>query len=241
MGIFVFLFLLSLVCLVVGLIRPTVFSKLFGASVEKRRVGLIFGISTFALFVLVAITAPPVQEPSKPDASVQAGSQPASDQEARKNEAADSPATIVAKEEAQVTSMQTKVEQAIQGIGDFEVSVWDKNSEIATDGSQPPFEIIVNAKAGDGADCFGAKNRLFEIMKRLYSDQEIESDIARVIFTQPGQIRASLGRDDAKTLSWNDLGPSNFWKVFLQFKDYEDENGELASRTWGKSINPECK
>jgi len=35
-------------------------------------------------------------------------------------------------------------------------------------------------------------------------------------------------------------GPTNFWKVMMQYKPYEDETGALDKRTWGKAIANDC-
>ncbi len=53
---FILLFLVSLVCLVVGLIKPTAFSRFIKGELTRKRIGKIFGISAVALFVLVGIT-----------------------------------------------------------------------------------------------------------------------------------------------------------------------------------------
>jgi|SRR3989339_640626 len=55
-NLFVLLFLVSLVCLVVGLIKPTAFSRFIKKELTRKRIGKIFGISTVVLFVLVGIT-----------------------------------------------------------------------------------------------------------------------------------------------------------------------------------------
>ncbi|MFA6486057.1 MAG: Ltp family lipoprotein [Candidatus Magasanikbacteria bacterium] len=56
-NLFGLLFLVSLVCLVVGLIKPTAFSRFIKGELTRKRIGKIFGISAIALFVLVGITA----------------------------------------------------------------------------------------------------------------------------------------------------------------------------------------
>lgn len=55
-NLFLLLFLASFICLVVGLIKPTIFSRLVKGEITRKRIGLIFGITTFAFFVLFGIT-----------------------------------------------------------------------------------------------------------------------------------------------------------------------------------------
>src|SRR5882724_5332930 len=52
------LFLVSLVCLVVGLIKPTLFKRFLKENVTRKKVGMIFGISTFVLFIAIGVVNP---------------------------------------------------------------------------------------------------------------------------------------------------------------------------------------
>ncbi len=56
-GLFIFLFLASLACLIVGLIKPSVFGR-FMSGVSRKKIALIFGSASFALFILIGVTAP---------------------------------------------------------------------------------------------------------------------------------------------------------------------------------------
>lgn len=58
-GLFAFLFLISLIILVVGLISPSLFKKFLGERATRKGVGTIFGIATLVFFVLVGLTAEP--------------------------------------------------------------------------------------------------------------------------------------------------------------------------------------
>lgn len=53
--IFLLLFLASLTCLIIGLIKPTVFSRLIKGEMTRRKIGLIFGVATLILSVLFSI------------------------------------------------------------------------------------------------------------------------------------------------------------------------------------------
>ncbi len=55
-GLFTFLFLITLACLIVGLIKPSAFGR-FISGVSRKKIALIFGSALFILFVLMGITA----------------------------------------------------------------------------------------------------------------------------------------------------------------------------------------
>ncbi|MFH1946944.1 MAG: Ltp family lipoprotein [Candidatus Magasanikbacteria bacterium] len=56
-NLFGLLFLASFICLIIGLIKPTIFGKFIKGELTKKRVGKIFGISTVAFFILIGVTA----------------------------------------------------------------------------------------------------------------------------------------------------------------------------------------
>ena len=58
-GLFTFLFLISLIILVVGLIFPSLFKKFLGERATRKGVGTIFGIAALVFFVLIGVTAEP--------------------------------------------------------------------------------------------------------------------------------------------------------------------------------------
>ena len=47
-----FLFLISLIILVIGLITPSLFKKFLGERATRKDIGKIFGVATLVLFVL---------------------------------------------------------------------------------------------------------------------------------------------------------------------------------------------
>jgi len=55
-NLFLLLFLASFVCLIIGLIKPTVFSRFIKGEITRKKIGLIFGIATVAFFVIFGIT-----------------------------------------------------------------------------------------------------------------------------------------------------------------------------------------
>lgn len=139
------------------------------------------------------------------------------------------------------TNPVKKIGILVSGVtGKSEVTVWDSKGNIAKEESKPPYEVIVNAGNGDIASCYYAKNVAFEIMKKLYTDETVKDKISRIIFTSWGHLRVSVGSEDGVKTDWNASGPTNFWKVMMQYKSYEDETGSLNQRTWGKSIATDC-
>ena len=57
--IFTLLFLISCICLVVGLIRPRFFGRLFKGKATRKQIGILFGLMIFVSFVLVAASPLP--------------------------------------------------------------------------------------------------------------------------------------------------------------------------------------
>lgn len=57
--IFTLLFLISCVCLVVGLIRPRVFGRLFKGKATRKQIGIVFGLMIFISLVLVGASLAP--------------------------------------------------------------------------------------------------------------------------------------------------------------------------------------
>lgn len=56
-GLFLFLFLVSIVCLIVGFIQPKVFSRFLKDKANRKFVGIVFGITTVLFFVLFGATS----------------------------------------------------------------------------------------------------------------------------------------------------------------------------------------
>ena len=56
-GLFLFLFLVSIICLIIGLIQPKVFTRFFKTKTNRRFVGTVFGISIILFFILFGVTS----------------------------------------------------------------------------------------------------------------------------------------------------------------------------------------
>lgn len=56
-SLFVLLFLLSVICLIAGLIKPSWFNKLFKGNSSRKKVGIVFGIATFVFLSLSGATS----------------------------------------------------------------------------------------------------------------------------------------------------------------------------------------
>lgn len=65
MGIFAFIYLVFLICLIVGLIKPQSFSKLFGLTVTRKKIGLVFGAPALIAFILFEATTPVAHPPEQ--------------------------------------------------------------------------------------------------------------------------------------------------------------------------------
>ncbi len=57
-GLFMFLFLLSIVGLIVGLIKPALFNKLFKGNANRKNTSVAFGAAIVLFFILTGVTSP---------------------------------------------------------------------------------------------------------------------------------------------------------------------------------------
>ena len=55
-NLFLLIFFASIIALVVGLVKPTAFSRFIKGEITRKKIGTIFGIATVASFVLFAVT-----------------------------------------------------------------------------------------------------------------------------------------------------------------------------------------
>ena len=56
-GLFAFLLLLSILSLLIGLIKPSIFNRLFKKEMTRKKVATIFGVASFVLFFVTGLTA----------------------------------------------------------------------------------------------------------------------------------------------------------------------------------------
>ena len=54
-NLFGFLFFLSFICLIIGLIKPAAFSRFIKGEITRKRIAKIFGIATIASFILLSL------------------------------------------------------------------------------------------------------------------------------------------------------------------------------------------
>lgn len=138
------------------------------------------------------------------------------------------------------TEPQARIGAIIKSVGNYEVTLYDSKENLVTAKTLPPYEVIINAGNGKISDCKYAKNVVFDIMKKLYTDSAVKDKISRVRFTSWGHLSVSVGGEDGAKTDWNSSGPTNFWTVIMKYKPYEDETGKLNQRTWGKEIANNC-
>ena len=58
-GYFIFLFLVAFVCLIIGLIKPSVFNRVFRREMNRKKTSLIFGVAFVVFFIIAGVTTPP--------------------------------------------------------------------------------------------------------------------------------------------------------------------------------------
>ena len=82
-GYFIFLFIVSLICLVIGLIDPHFFNKVFKREVNRKFSSLVFGIAFVAFFIIAMATTPPQSAQTTVPATATAATQ---NQTSKKND-----------------------------------------------------------------------------------------------------------------------------------------------------------
>lgn len=142
---------------------------------------------------------------------------------------ADAPAV-----QAEPPKQETPYERIVSIVGKYdEYPLISNLSDINARNPQPPYEVIVvmeNVKS-----CFSAKDKALNIMRDLYLDPVASSAIVRVKAINNAYLSASLGADDARSVSaetWRGNGPTNFIKALQGGADYDmDDVQEATSRT----------
>ncbi|MCR4278968.1 MAG: Ltp family lipoprotein [bacterium] len=99
-NLFLILFFVSFVALIVGLVKPTAFSRFIKGEITRKKIATIFGIATVASFILFGITTDTSQ-------NNQATQQPATENTEATTEN-DNPAPVVEKTETAPTPAKTE-------------------------------------------------------------------------------------------------------------------------------------
>ena len=71
---FLILFFISFICLIVGLINPSVFARVIKREVTRKKIGLIFGVALLVFFILTGATHKPkenVGQPIQPEETIE--------------------------------------------------------------------------------------------------------------------------------------------------------------------------
>ena len=123
----------------------------------------------------------------------------------------------------------------------FEFSTYDLESNLISEPFTKKYDLIANAKWNSFNTCIESKNSLKNIMKDTYRNNKLNPKPERVLVNINHYLRASLGKNDAINLPWDDAGPSLFFEIVLKYRPYEYTDSPLHSRTWGKLLNSECK
>lgn len=160
-----------------------------------------------------------------------------------KNKPQDSPTitTLITPKSMKITEYINNL--IVEKYPNFEVIIWNENSEIASEG-QIPYEVIFNGSFNKTivSSCDGAKKLSYYILENFYKDNEIRPILSRVIITIPYYLRVSLGANDGVPMELNGSfsGPTNFWGIMEKMGLGENENGEIKNRTWGNYLT-KCK
>lgn len=115
----------------------------------------------------------------------------------------------------------------------FEITVFSQSGDMAN-ASNGPWEVVVNSPLYAFSLCSGAKNTVYNIMKDLYTDSVTRPNIYLVKISLSDQAQASLGRNDAYTLTadiWDNLSGPGIAKALY---------GTNSDTTYWLPINGHC-
>lgn len=142
------------------------------------------------------------------------------------------------------TAVSKKITEKIDNLvaekyPNFEVTIWNKNSDLASEG-QIPYEVVLNGSFNKtvATSCDGAKKLSYYMLETFYKDSEIRPTLSRIMITIPYYLRVSLGASDGVPMekSGSFSGPTNFWTVMENMGLGENESGEMKNRTWGNYL-----
>lgn len=230
---FVMFLLLALLSLIVGLIRPKVFRKLLGKRTNRKTVAILFGGLSIIFFIIIGIISPSV--PEKTDVT-------------NKTPATVTPDTSKAPVKPSSTPVVDPLTEipriALSYDKNFDVSLYkaDDSGEFATSANSP-WDIYINSQVNTYNSCSGAKQQIFDIMKALYTNNDVKSHIARVKISLSNQAQASLGATDGNSIStatWNSSGPTNHAKALAASGSSENTKLAVDRRTYWDPINSSC-
>lgn len=136
---------------------------------------------------------------------------------------------------AQPVSPKSKL-QELKDIAGSSATLFVANSpdlKEATSESEAPFKIVVNH--ADVIECSAAKAASYDVIKSLYTNNDVKSLVDQVVVTYPNRLVTSLGGDDGRaTGSWS--GETNFYKVM--FDSFQvSQRDPVGQKTWVVSIN----
>lgn len=227
--------ILSIVLVVLGLINPKIISEIFRKTFTRKKVILVFGITWIISLIIWNTMSSKVtgQKESDNNKAITSTITPTKSdiQIDQKNEI---------NQIDEYTDLIKKINKlAIKNYSDFEVSIWDKNSNFGSKAT-PPYEIVLNAPiSASFYDCDEAKRVAYYTIESLYMDTDIRNKISRILISFPNYLRVSLGSKDGIPMA-NDnifIGPTNFWQVMEKSNLMtEKETGDWNTRTWGKYL-----
>ena len=138
------------------------------------------------------------------------------------------------KEEKTIGTLE-RIEDIIrEKTGGIEATIF--SGDTLANKNNAPYDIVINYPLNHSiSNCLVAKTVSHEIVKTLYTDSFVRSDIDRVMITIPNYLRMSLGASDGSPMGEKSMfnGPSLFWKTLIDSTGNENETGDIRDRTWG--------
>ncbi len=236
--------LLSVLLIVLGLINPKIISEIFKRKFTRKKVLVIFGFTWIISLMIWNIMSPSVTSQKIDDNNKQTITSTATPTKSdtqidQKNETKENKNEEINQVDEDTDLIKKINKLAVKNYSNFEVSIWDKNSNFGSKAT-PPYEIVLNAPiSASFYDCNEAKRAAYYTIEALYMDTDIRNKISRVLVSFPNYLRVSLGSKDGIPMA-NDnifIGPTNFWQVMEKSNLMtEKETGDWNSRTWGKYL-----
>lgn len=164
------LFLASLICLILGLIKPTLFKGLFKKSTSRKVIALTFGLIMVASMIVVGVVAKPKTEALTEDEELNQWVEEYDKKETEKEkqkqkEAKQSPAPELTPED----KIRNVIEKELNGNNNND-KPWLRNIDLAMENNNA--FVIINYNASDnltkGLIATGIKSKMSDLYFKLY-------------------------------------------------------------------------
>lgn len=220
-NLFLILFLISLVGLIVGLIKPSSLSRFLKEKATRKNSAMIFGAATLIFFVLFSITTKPTKTNNKQSTSVN------QQQEKKQNEVAKTPEKQISAVDYEIVESE---DQSHKALGDRALSSYTTQeiTNLPTD-KKMAYRIVVSPEIKENqvkptiekiiSDITSKDSDIDEISLLLYSDKELANgmyDVAMATWAPNGKL-GNITPEIARSNNRNN------YKITIQIKENLEE------------------